>query len=405
MKNTALVRPIHILLVSIALFKMPNIYYVPFFNSQFLTTHALARIFLFMTTLHIFLFHKIKLKMNLVNCLVILLFLFQSLSVLQVININTFMSRYKEIIVGVMAYYVGFSYRSKRVIIIKTLLFSTIVSIISQLFFIIVPVYALKIYESVYYEKLFNLMKLNLSRQRTYFETFDEITIPFILFIAERLKSNLIKIGIIVLYILMFLTMVFSGWRIRFIMFIFATITSLILMRQYRILIIISFVSLILINFSPSSSTAFSRINLDEENTLSVQSRISQVFQSILILRQKPMGVGLGNYYEYVAASSNSEQNSIINKDLQILGGIANEHVHNIFGLIGVESGVVALFIFVALTVSFLINDCMVILQKNIYKTGVSLAFWTMFIYSFFNPIIGGSINFLFWFLRGLLTI
>jgi len=357
-----------------------------------------------MLAAYLFLYKKQKPQITIESVFVVLLFIFQSLSIFQAINISSYFSRYKELIVGILGFYVGYVYRNKITSILKVIFISTLISILFQIFFIITPYYALNIFKVLIYDKLFNLMELNNGRQRTYFETFDETTIPLLIIAIIKTKKLKNKIIFCITTFLIAITTIYSGWRTRLLMLLAATYSSLLVMKKYHLLLSIMAVSVILFGFVLSSNTTITRVNFDEENISSIESRVSQLSETISILQKAPFGVGLGNYYDNIKKST-SQFTSSLNKNQQNLGILADENVHNIFGMIGVEAGIPAFLVFCVLLMIFIINDYKIILDKDYHKIAIAFAFWTVFIYSLLNPLIPGSVNFLFWFLRGLLIV
>jgi len=387
------------------LFKLPNFYLIPILKASFLTTHVLARGLLFL--LFILNIKKITylFSRNKIFFIVLLLFLIQSFSILQSFNTISFLSRYKELIVGFMAFYTALLFRKKYKILMDLLLITTILSVLIQLVLIIFPDILTQLFSRILYYKLYDLVVINLARGRTYFETFDEIVIPiiFYLLVIEK-KHGSKKFVLLFLFIIMTSLAIISGWRIRLAMLFFGSIASAFFVKdkvRYIVVLILSFSFLIsLFNFAYKNNT-FTRLELTEENTLSLESRIDQLSSTLTILEGKPLGIGLGNYYDYLPGYAKNSKYLITGKLQQQQGLIAEENVHNIFGLIAVESGIPAIIIFITLLLFFVRNDYCLIRMKDYPKISFMIGFWIMFIYSFFNPLIPGVANYLFWFLRG----
>jgi len=111
-------------------------------------------------------------------------------------------------------------------------------------------------------------------------------------------------------------------------------------------------------------------------------------------------GVGLGNYYNNLPIHklNNPEQISI-----QAPLALASQNPHNIFAQILAETGIISLFFYIFMLLYFAIYDFKILLSKKdnlIYNKGFAISFWTLTIYSFFNPSIGLTYNLLFWGLR-----
>ena len=152
-----------------------------------------------------------------------------------------------------------------------------------------------------------------------------------------------------------------------------------------------------------STNNVISRFDINDENTISVRSRVNQITTAYDLLKQKPFGVGLGNYYEYLPAIQKNQNYAITNKLQKQESILAEENIHNIFGLIAVESGILGFAVFILFIALCVRNDVLLFFKKKHEKIPFVIAFWSMFIYSLFNPLIPGVTNYLFWFLRGYL--
>lgn len=394
-----------IFFTTLFLFKLPNLYFIPVLRTSFLTTHVLARSLLFLLFFFnikkiVYLFSK-----NKIFLIVLLLFIIQSLSILQGSNIISFLSRYKELIVGFMAFYTASLFRKNYKNLMNLLLITTILSILIQLIFIMFPIFLTQLFNRILYYKLYDLVLVNFARGRTYFETFDEIAIPIILyfFIKEKIPES-IKFILLFLFMMLAILAILSGWRIRIAMLFFGSLASVIFVKnkiRYIVILLSGFLFLIFLTNYIYRSNTFTRFELTEENTPSLVSRIDQLDSAVSIIGTKPLGIGLGNYYDYLPGYKKNNYYLITNKLQKQQGIIADEYIHNIFGLITVESGIPGIAIFLTLLLFFVKNDYYLIQIKDYSKIAFMIGFWTMFIYSLFNPLIAGVSNYLFWFLRG----
>ena len=393
-----------IFITTLFLFKLPNFYFIPILKTSFLTTHVLARVLLFL--LFIFNIKQIVqlFSKNKIFFIILLLFLIQSFSISQGFNTISFLSRYKEIIVGFMAFYTALLFRKKYRLVMDILLITTIFSAFIQLIFIIFPDILTQLFNQLLYEKLQDLVVINLSRGRTYFETFDEIIIPVILYLLIRGKVRSKKFVLLPLFIIVAILAIVSGWRTRLVMLLFGSVVSVVFVKKralYLFILILTFMSLVFLSNFISIDSAISRFEPTEDNTLSLESRINQLNSAFLIVENRLLGVGLGNYYDYLPNYEKNNKYLITDELQQQQGSIAQENVHNIFGLMAVESGIPAIIIFVILLLFFVKNDYYLIRMKDYPKISFMIGFWIIFIYSFFNPLIPGVANYLFWFLRG----
>lgn len=388
---------------AIFFFKLPNIYLIPFLKEPILTLHVLARAMLI--TSFFLNFKKIEEIINENKKLLIIMILFvaQSLSILQSINLTSFFVRYKEIIIGFVAFYIGLLFQKKNLQIIKILLITSTFNIFIQACFLLFPEFFLNFFNYFLYDKLYDLVIINFRRSRTYFETFDEIILPifFLSFVKIRKKNNN---WIFLLFFTLSVIVIFSGWRIRLLMLIFGLVSSSFFIKIERRYLIVFFLSFILLIFSSkyiNYKNVFMRINLKEENISSLNSRLDHLHFAYEIIKTRPLGLGLGNYYDYSSTTVKNRKYLLTEEIRRKENILAEEYSHNIFGLLLVESGVPSFIIFLIILLIFLKNDFRLILLRDYSKITFMIGFWTIFLYSLFNPLISGSVNFLFWFLRG----
>lgn len=393
-------------LMSLVLFKLPNIYFIPVIQSTLLTTHVLARLVVFVT-----LIFNIKniggaVRSKQILLIAIMLFVVESVSIIQAENIISFILRYKEICLGLVTLVLSFIYRTTSERFIRIILITTAISVAIQTLALLFSNLINPLLNYVLYDKLASSMAFNLERGRIYFETFDEIAIPIIIYRLTTRGSSRSKVLLMLLLCLVIYTSFASMWRTRLLMLLFATLASCLLANRKRIGLLILATALLFV-FIPiiarqmDNKTVISRIDLNEENYSTVQSRLNQIKTSVYLLSQKPLGVGLGNYYEYLPSSEKRINQLGISKLQMLEFFLGKENVHNIFGLIGVESGIFALILLITLTMLFIVNDYRLIKSMDRPKIVLMIGFWSMFIYALFNPLIPGVSNYLFWFLRG----
>jgi hypothetical protein len=136
-------------------------------------------------------------------------------------------------------------------------------------------------------------------------------------------------------------------------------------------------------------------------NLKSIHSRVSQLILSFELQSNTIFGAGLGNYYDYISKG----RNLFLSQWQKYITLGAEEYPHNIFALYLAESGFIGFLIFVFLFLRFIYNDKINVFKKDNknWEQATSIAFWTLFIYGFFNPPIPGSYQVLFWVLRAML--
>lgn len=401
-------------LISIFLFKIPNLYIILFSNNPFLTTQALARILLVSAFIwKFFLYYKHNLQIfstkesTIVAFLLIIFFGLQSLSIVNASNIDSFIVRYKDVIVGLLAFFTFYLYRNYSKKIIITILLSLPINFFYQLSLQLIPKWSLDFFKFIVYQKHFAFVEANLQRGRLLTDVYDEISIPFLLEIPQmiRKKNSILNyIFVCLISVLAFL----SNFRSRLLMVLFGILGSLAIFRK-NISLKYIFIFITLLIISGIAVDAFSnriynfslvnRVLLQDqvEDSGTLFSRLNQIKNAINMGESNILGVGLGNYYDNISVTSKLYDNySPVAKG-------ADEYVHNIFGTIIAESGYPSFIIFIIILILFIMSDIRVLRQNDQYKKSFVLSFWILFSFSMFNPIVPTSFQVLFWGIRGLL--
>lgn len=397
----------NLFLISIFFLRLPSIYILPFLKSDFLTTQSLARVLIVFIFIYLFFLKlnpklKILKKNRLTFFLIIIFFVYQSLSIFWADNIFSFLLRYKDVLVSFLAFFIFYFYRNKKELIIKTFLLAIIFNLIYQLLLIIGFEQFLR---SFIYQKHFDLVLEKLERQnRLYTDTYDEIFLPFLLtnfYFSSFLRYFLFLGGLFFSF--------FSNIRSRFLMMVFSLVFFIFTKIDFKkiLLIIFSFlvIGFLINNFSLflSSRSIFDRIFFTDEveDIGPIDFRGEQILKSFEIAKKTLIGVGLGNYFDILENNEKYNQSLLARLDLLNLG--SKEYVHNIFGLIMSEVGSFGLIIFLSLLVLFIKQDIDHFKKDNILNKNLVISFWSLFLYGLFNPAIPLSYQFLFWGLRGLL--
>jgi hypothetical protein len=153
--------------------------------------------------------------------------------------------------------------------------------------------------------------------------------------------------------------------------------------------------------------SVFARSDFVLEYIQILEFRVCQASQIKLVKVVQLFGltpVGLGNYYDNLLPSKKAEKFLYPKKQINYIGAIgAIEFVHNNFGLLIAESGYISLLVFLSIGILFLKNDIKLLKKGSDYQKAFTIAFWALFTFGVFNPIIPGSYNVLFWGIRGLL--
>jgi O-antigen ligase len=116
---------------------------------------------------------------------------------------------------------------------------------------------------------------------------------------------------------------------------------------------------------------------------------------------QPLLGVGLGNYYDNLPPEKKSflSLSNWQNKE----SSIASTNPHDIFAQILSELGFVSLLFYLIMISYFAISDIKILLKQDNFAKAVVISFWSLFLYSLFNPTTTLTYNSLFWVLRALI--
>ncbi len=402
-------------LTSIILFRIPNLYLFPYISNSLLTTQSFARIFIVVSFIYVML---ISLKKNifvfkketkLLVWLIIILFLIQSFSILSVINMLSYLNRYKDVFVGLCSFFVFYYFRGEIRKILIAFILPAIMNIIIEISLLLFPNIFLSVSGPFFYQNLLNLIIANLNRKRIYNLSFDEIIIP-LLFLPQIVKYFKLKILNIILFILIAFFAFASNIRSNLLMFFVSFGGTLLIFRRLALKqVIVAIIMMVIVAIGVNillkdllGTSFYDRLTFQNqlEDVETVTKRLDQAGDALQMAGATFFGVGLGNYYDnleiqkVIMVYSQSRRNEI---------AYAQEYVHNIFGTIAVESGYFSLILFVIILILFIRHDISVIRSENIMKKVTVIAFWSIFSWGLFNPTTSGSFQFIFWGLRGLL--
>ncbi len=405
-------------LAAIFFFKIPNFYFLPQIPSSFFTTQSAARaiillLFVIKTGEMVMkrenVFKKRESKRIVQLCL--LLFLFQSISIIEAINMVAFLNRYKDVVVGLCSLFVFYYYKRGSDKIITVFLYSVLFNAFFQFLILFDSQLFLATFSPILYKNYLGLLIANIDRGRIYVPTYDEMVVPFLF-----LPQQAIHLKTKILPVIAFLTITFfalaSNIRSSVLVFGLGLLGSLISYRKIalqKIILSIGFLLLIsyftnslLVNFVGFSFYDRLTFQNQAEDVDTISQRGQQIEQSIAMANTSIFGVGLGNYYDNVSmpkiiiAYSESRRTEIRN---------AREYVHNIFGTLAAESGYVSLAVFIVIMLLFVKQDILTFKGKKTQNKAFVIAFWALFSWGLVNPPVSGTYQVLFWGIRGLLLI
>lgn len=405
-------------LVSIFFFKIPSFYFLPQIQNSFLTTQSFARaiiLLLFIIKTGEFILNRQVIFKNLeskrIVLLCTLLFFLQSLSVVEAINMVSFLNRYKDLIIGLCSLFVFFYFRSKSSKIVTVFLYSVLLNSAFQFLMLFDTSLFLSLFSPFLYKNYFSLLLANLDRGRIYVPTFDEIVIPF-LFIPSFYKDlNQKALQIVALISITFYALA-SNIRSSVLVLGIGFVLSLFTFRRNafsKIMLVIGGIfiigyltNILLVNFVGFSFYDRLTFQSQAEDVDTVSQRGEQISQAFSMANSRLLGVGLGNYYDNVNVS---KIDVALSESRRVEIRSAREYIHNIFATIAAESGYISLAVFFVILMLFVKQDVSYMKGKNAQKKAFVIAFWALFSWGLVNPPVSGSYQVLFWGIRGLLLV
>jgi len=402
-------------LISFFLVNLPPFYYIPFIKNPLFSSYTFVRILVLINLIIIFyLFSKKEFKTSVFKTnfyiLFLLFFITQSLSVINAINIYEYLSFYKDLIfvcIFLIQAQLVIDSEKKMKTIIKTLLLAFIFNLMLMFLIYFFPNLLVSFFNSVFYDKYVEVLNVNQMRGRFFIEFIDFafISLIFYQFIFSKRKIHNIY-GYILLISLLFLASI-SNFRTHLLMVLFSLMLTIIfiLKKKKKVFLIFSIVlGFLLINYFGLKSTIFpkitiERISFSEEEFGSIIGRFNMWDYAYQMFRSSPLlGIGLGNYYDYLPKKEKTVYS--IFKEKESVNRVTLCNVHNIFFWLVAETGLLGLISFIFLLVYFLRQDWNILRSSDILNKSLIISFWTLFLYSFFNPLIGLRFQIIFFILR-----
>ncbi len=406
-------------LLAFFLVRIPPFYLFYPLKSSLLTTHTLARLLI------VFIFGSILIKSflkkkplfgkNNRRILIIFLtyFFFQSVSVIGSVNLSSFFQRYKDIVFPGLFLFLVVYFKNHYRKIISVLLITLVINFFYQMVIFLAPSFFKSMGEIFIYQAHFDLVSINLERSRIFIETYDEITIPLIVIGLTQAKDKREKILMFLLFSMAVLPSFLSNFRSRILMLVFAVFVSFFFLLKKRfsykttilsVFLIFGYLTYIVLTtiFGFSFVDRF-EMKDKKEDVMTVESRINNIGASFDMAASNPLfGIGLGNYYDYLSGKKKIRLSLFNWKNKE--SEIASTNPHNIFAQILSETGYVSLIFYILMIGYFVFYDWRTLKEgNNPYSKGFVISFWTLFIYSLFNPTTTLIYNLLFWSLRGLI--
>lgn len=406
--------PLYLFLICLFLIKIPPFYIIPLIKNALLTTHTFARLIIVILFLkQIFINKKYFFYKNKAVVIFFLIYFgFISLSIISAGNTKDYLSRYKDIVFPGLFMFLTLLFKNKKNTIIKVFFYTAIVNFCYQLLIIVDPRIFTSFADFFVYSNHLELVLINIGRARIFIETYDEIAIPFVFFYLIKSKINREKIFLYLILVSISLPSFLSNFRSRIIMLVFSYIASFIFLikKSFRqkflifiLLIFLGYFSYVILNYNFNFSFVDRFALVDKrEDVNTIRYRWNNIMISEEMARSQPLfGVGLGNYYDNLPPEKKISLSLFNweNKESQI----ASTNPHNIFAQILSELGFFSLLFYLIMISYFAISDIKILLRQNNFAKAVIISFWSLFIYSLFNPTTTLTYNSLFWVLRALI--
>lgn len=405
--------PLYLFLICLFLIKIPPFYIIPLIKNGFLTTHTLARLIVVILFLNqIFINKKYFFYKSKPIIIFLIYFGFVSLSIISTVNIKDYLLRYKDIVFPGLFLFLTLVFKYKKNDILKIFFYAAIVNFFYQIFLFINPRAFTSFAGFFVYSSHLELVLINIGRARIFIETYDEIAIPFVFYYLSISNKGKEKIYLYTILAFISLPSFLSNFRSRILMLLFSFIMSFIFLTKKRlnqkilifiILMFIGYFSYIILNYNFKFSF-IDRFALTDkkEDINTIGYRWNNIVISEKIAESQPLlGVGLGNYYDNLPPEKKSflSLSNWQNKEAQI----ASTNPHNIFAQILSELGFISLFFYLIMISYFALSDIKILLKQNNFPKAIIISFWSLFIYSLFNPTTTLTYNSLFWILRALI--
>lgn len=382
-------------LIIFFLFSIPNLSLpIPLIK----TTHIFTSLLIFVC---FFKFYK-RNKIGIEKILLLVFLWAMSISIINLLNIISFLLFFKNIIIGFIYFLILETYFSEKQniknflrILILSMVINSIYAIIiyasisnssSLISSIIAPSYISSITKrQIYLNKYF--IELN---------SFYFLPILFVIFVITKRKMlSLVSYVVATTYLVL---SYLSNYRILLVIvlisfsFLFFYLFKFI--RKFEIKFLPFLITLVITfyfyQFVPKN-TISRIINPELEDSNSIVTRVDFIQQSIDIFKSSILfGVGLGNFYEHM---DQSKLRRIINPEFKNLYTITNNEPHNIVFQILAETGVIGFLSSVVILLYWIKKDLLGITSNNhkdgtikLMYTGVVLSFYLQIIFALTTP-------------------
>lgn len=325
----------------------------------------------------------------------------------------TFLSQYEDFVFGIIYLILSVCYLHKSknkgtiVQILLVLVLSTSLNTLFELLILIFP--SAIISNNLLNNSQLNLIVYNLNRGRIYYESFSQTLIPILFWFITSTKNLRFKAISTILLIIIFFNTSISNNRSFAFMLIFASILSLLFFIRRKILIIFSVILIIVSTTALSISKNTIGINLIDRIYMNnvradyetLVFRKDMILEGIRVNQANPIfGVGLGNLNYYFSTNINTNifmQENVYRRNLPS----SSNYIHNLLVTTLAETGILGFLAIILLLLNFLFKDLNNLFkEKSNLKKAVIISFWTLILFSLFNPHMIIRFYVLFWLYR-----
>ncbi len=367
-----------------------------------LSSHILFRSINLIILIKLIILDKKQINFKGITILLMTFFIFQSLSVINAININTFLYFFERLItisLFTLACYLLIDNKKKVGILVKLISLAVIINVLLELVMFFYPQLINSLYGFIH-QSVLNIFVFNLNRGRLYFESYGEVFLPVILYLFIK-EKKLIKKAIYWIAALGVILLAFwSNYRDRFVVVCFSLFVTLIIFKNdlYKIKLkqnIIFFIATVLIFFvgffyiyQAKGYSVIDRLLLQdkEEDVNSLNFRGELISEAVLIGKQYPIfGVGLGNFYDHLPSFMKNRKYQMIGQN-KIFYDATLLYPHNLFAQIFVETGLLGLLCFLLILGYFISKDIKILKNNHNLSKALVISFWALILYAMFNP-------------------
>lgn len=367
-----------------------------------LSSHVIFRIVNLIILIKLIIFNKKKIELKAILVFLLIFFISQSISVINVLNLNTFLYFFERLItvsIFTLVSYLLLNSEKKTRIIIKLINITVIVNILLELSMFFFPQLPNLLYGFIH-QSVLDIFVFNVDRGRLYFESYGEVFLPIILylFIKER---NFAKKSIYWLTFLGTILLAFwSNYRDRFVVVCFSLFLTLIIFRKdlFKIkikqnIIFLIATTLIFIGgffyiYQAKGYSVIDRLLLQdkEEDVGSLSSRGILIREAVSIGKQFPLaGAGLGNYYDHLPSYMKNRRYQMVGQN-KVFFDATLLYPHNLFAQVFVETGLIGLLSLLFILGLFVKKDFKILKSSKGISKALVISFWALILYAMFNP-------------------